>query len=121
MTEPNEAPETAVPQAPAPEAAVAWPALPSELPRSTGEEAHDAAVDALLERLGALPSTPVSGHGEAYAALHDDLLEALNEDVAGQTPQDKALQPRQTQDKATQHQQTQDHSTDRGTPHDDQA
>ena len=39
---------------------------------------------ALLDRLGALPSTPVSGHGEAYAALHDDLLAALNEDVAGQ-------------------------------------
>jgi hypothetical protein len=86
MTEPNEAPETAVPQASAREAAVPWPALRSELPRATGPEAQDAAVGALLERLGALPSTPVSGHGEAYAALHDDLLEALNEDVAGQTP-----------------------------------
>jgi hypothetical protein len=25
----------------------------------------------------------VSGHGEVYAGMHDALLEALNEDVAG--------------------------------------
>jgi hypothetical protein len=89
MTEPNQAPEA---EAPEPEAAVAWPTLPSELPGAsqsgtqnrTQNGTQDAAVDALLERLGALVSTPVSGHGEAYAALHDDLMEALNEDVAGQ-------------------------------------
>jgi hypothetical protein len=83
MTEPNQAPETSTPETSGQEAAVAWPALPSELPGGTGKVTQDAAVDRLLERLGALPSTPVSGHGEAYAALHDDLLEALNEDVAG--------------------------------------
>jgi hypothetical protein len=26
---------------------------------------------------------PVSGHGAVYAGLHDDLMEALNEDVTG--------------------------------------
>jgi hypothetical protein len=25
----------------------------------------------------------VAGHGEVYAGLHDELLEALNEDVSG--------------------------------------
>ncbi len=86
MTEPNQAV-----QAPEPEAAVVWPALPPKRPQAsqngtngTDSGTPDAAVAALLDRLGALPSTPVSGHGEAYAALHDDLLAALNEDVAGQ-------------------------------------
>jgi hypothetical protein len=45
-------------------------------------------VDALLERLGGLAELPVSGHGEIYAALHDDLMEALNEHTPG--PNDAA-------------------------------
>ena len=61
-----------------PEAGAGWPSSHG------GAAASDAAVDALLERLGALPSTPVSQHGGIYGALHDDLMEALNEDVTGQ-------------------------------------
>ena len=61
------------------EARVEWPA-------HAGEPAvGDTAVDALLVRLGALPELPVSVHGEVYAGLHDELAEALNEDVAGQS------------------------------------
>ena len=114
MTEPKEALEPAAPGEPggelAREPAVIWPELPSGLPRATGPEIRDPAVDALLERLGTLASTPVSGHGEAYAALHDGLLEALNEDVAGQAPAGQTTAA-----------QTHDSSRDRGTPHDDQA
>ena len=43
----------------------------------------DPAVNAVLDRLGAVRQMPVSGHGEVYAGMHDALLEALNEDVAG--------------------------------------
>ena len=46
----------------------------------------DPAIDAMLVRLGALPELPVAAHGEVYAGLHDELVEALNEDVAGQAP-----------------------------------
>lgn len=78
---------------------VAWPVLPSQLRtveergrEMQGHEAHEAhgartpvqdpAVSAVLDRLAALQQTPVSGHGELYAGMHDALLEALNEDVA---------------------------------------
>ena len=88
---------------PSPEADVAWPALPSQRHRegqqapghvaqaqhaqgheSQGAEApsQDPAVSAVLDRLAAVRLTPVSGHGELYAGMHDALLEALNEDVA---------------------------------------
>jgi hypothetical protein len=60
------------------EAGVGWPLFQG------GAATRDAAVDVLLERLGALPSTPVSEHGGIYGNLHDDLMEALNEDVTGQ-------------------------------------
>ncbi|MEC5180971.1 hypothetical protein [Arthrobacter sp. CG_A4] len=56
-----------------------WPPLPA------GAAARDATVDALLERLGGLPGQPVAVHGEVYAGLHDDLMEALNDDVTGPT------------------------------------
>ncbi|WP_196802312.1 hypothetical protein [Arthrobacter sp. 131MFCol6.1] len=86
---------------------VAWPELPSEqfpadlrghaAPEHTapehaapGQQAGerqaavlDPAVNAVLDLLGAVRQTPVSGHGEVYAGMHDALLEALNEDVAG--------------------------------------
>ena len=61
-----------------PEAKAGWPSFHG------GAAARDAAVDVLLERLGALPSTPVSRHSDIYGNLHDDLMEALNEDVTGQ-------------------------------------
>lgn len=62
---------------------VDWPALPSR--QKQGRQAHvqDPAVSAVLDRLAAVRLTPVSGHGEVYAGMHDALLEALNEDVAG--------------------------------------
>ncbi|MGO4492309.1 hypothetical protein AB4Y86_09485 [Arthrobacter sp. 2YAF22_2] len=44
----------------------------------------DPAIENLLSRLGSLSGLPVSAHGEVYAGLHDGLVEALNEDVAGQ-------------------------------------
>ncbi|WP_426976899.1 hypothetical protein ACQCSU_19360 [Pseudarthrobacter sp. O4] len=59
------------------ETRVDWPSLPA------GAAAQDPYVDALLERLGTLPGLPVAVHGEVFAGLHDDLLEALNEDVSG--------------------------------------
>jgi hypothetical protein len=40
----------------------------------------DTSVDAVLERLGNLQGLPVEQHAEAYSALHDALLDALNED-----------------------------------------
>ncbi|MET3921783.1 hypothetical protein [Arthrobacter sp. UYEF20] len=66
---------------PAPEARVDWPSLPEAF--SQDAAAQDPDVDALLERLGTLPGLPVAVHGEVYAGLHDDLMEALNEDVSG--------------------------------------
>jgi hypothetical protein len=59
-------------------AGVGWPSFQG------GAAAGDEAVDVLLERLGALPWTPVSEHGGIYGNLHDDLMEALDEDVTGQ-------------------------------------
>jgi hypothetical protein len=107
MTELNQEPNPALNQAPnqlraeaeAPDLVsdVAWPDLPSrrlsaelsghaaqEL-QTQGQPAHvqDPAVSAVLDRLAALRQTPVSEHGEVYAGMHDALLEALNEDVAG--------------------------------------
>jgi hypothetical protein len=42
-------------------------------------------VESLLERLGALPALPVAAHGEVYAGLHNDLMEALD-DAGGSAP-----------------------------------
>ena len=111
MTEPNQEPNSAlVPalnqapnQVPAESEAsgltadVAWPDLPSQQlsaepsghaeqgQRAHGQQAHvqDPAVSAVLDRLAAVRQAPVSEHGEVYAGMHDALLEALNEDVAG--------------------------------------
>ena len=109
MTELNQLPESALNQAPsqlpaeaeaeAPSLAadIAWPDLPSRQlsaepsghaaqgQQSQGQQAHvqDPDVSAVLDRLAALRQTPVSEHGEVYAGMHDALLEALNEDVAG--------------------------------------
>ncbi len=85
---PGALPEPAGPEAPASASIAAeapWPALPSELasadPSGKLAAVQDPAVSAVLDRLGAVPHTPVSGHGELYAGMHDALLEALNEDV----------------------------------------
>lgn len=40
----------------------------------------DASVDAALNRLADIEGLPVAGHAEAYTALHDALLDALNDD-----------------------------------------
>jgi hypothetical protein len=87
MTEPNHATATEAPETEEAPAGVSWPPLPSEPAAQTSTAQNslgqDPAVSSLLERLGALPGRPVAGHGEVYAGLHDELLEALNEDVSG--------------------------------------
>jgi hypothetical protein len=97
MTEPNHATATEAPETEEAPAGVSWPPLPSEPATQTSATqtsaaqdsaaqnslGQDPAVSSLLERLGALPGRPVAGHGEVYAGLHDELLEALNEDVSG--------------------------------------
>jgi hypothetical protein len=87
MTEPNHATATEAPETEEAPAGVSWPSLPSEPAAQTSAAqdslGQDPAVSSLLERLGALPGRPVAGHGEVYAGLHDELLEALNEDVSG--------------------------------------
>lgn len=40
----------------------------------------DSAVEAVLDRLADIQGLPVAAHAEAYSALHDDLLDALNDD-----------------------------------------
>jgi hypothetical protein len=82
MTEPNHATATDVAETEEAPAGVSWPSLPSE-PATQSSAAQDPAISSLLDRLGALPGMPVSGHGAVYAGLHDDLMEALNEDVTG--------------------------------------
>jgi len=83
----DQAPDEQPAEAPTPAADVAWPELPSQqLPAELSGHAAavlDPAVNAVLDRLGAVRQMPVSGHGEVYAGMHDALLEALNEDVAG--------------------------------------
>ena len=88
----DQAPDEQPAEAPTPAADVAWPELPSQqLPAELSGHAApehaaavlDPAVNAVLDRLAAVRQMPVSAHGEVYASLHDALLEALNEDVAG--------------------------------------
>ena len=78
MTELNNFPETD-----AGPAGVSWPAAPAEAGESAGLSTgvlEDASVAAVLDRLAGIPALPVGGHADAYSALHDALLDALNED-----------------------------------------
>ena len=76
MTELNNFPETD-----AEGAGVSWPAAGAgeQSGLSTGVP-EDASVAAVLDRLAGIPGLPVGGHADAYSALHDALLDALNED-----------------------------------------
>jgi hypothetical protein len=82
MTELNNFPETDTDPA-----GVSWPAVPAGSVNRAGNiggspgasQAGDASVAAVLERLAGVPELSVSGHAEAYAGLHDALLDALNE------------------------------------------
>lgn len=56
-----------------------WPERTADAPL-----AADPAVEALLEPLDTLAHLPVADHGDVYAALHDELADALNEDVTGE-------------------------------------
>ncbi|HSN35443.1 MAG TPA: hypothetical protein VLT34_03760 [Arthrobacter sp.] len=81
MTELNRSTQSDLEEA---ETRASWPALPPAPSHPAGHvPSTDHAVAALLERLSALPELPVDRHQEVYAGLHDDLLAALNEDVAG--------------------------------------
>ncbi|MFE4836203.1 hypothetical protein ACFRAU_16175 [Arthrobacter sp. NPDC056691] len=80
-------PGGAAPDSAAPDSAVdaalsdaAWPEL--TVPGSPASEAGvaDPAVLAVLDRVREIPGLPVSEHPAAYAAMHDALLEALNEE-----------------------------------------
>lgn len=43
----------------------------------------DSRVDAVLAGLDGVPGRPVAEHAALYTELHDGLLAALNEDLAG--------------------------------------
>ncbi len=66
---------------------VRWPELPSRTGpvSSPGHPAasDDPAVSAILARLTGIPEAAVSAHLDIYTRLHDELRDALNEDVAG--------------------------------------
>ena len=49
-------------------------------PEAPGAGITDPAVARALARLADLPQTPVAEHEAAYTALHDELLEALNDE-----------------------------------------
>jgi hypothetical protein len=78
MTELNNFPETD-----SDPAGVSWPATPAGNGGSAGHRmaaVEDASVAAVLDRLADIPGLPVGGHADAYSALHDALLDALNDD-----------------------------------------
>lgn len=83
MTELNHAPEAEEPNEEHAPAGLSWPTLPAGFFAERPDAVQDPAITAVLERLGALPGTPVSGHDEVYSRLHEELMEALNEDVTG--------------------------------------
>ncbi len=88
ISESNHATETQAAEHPGAEtpAGVPWPAPspesgPGSSPRPRAADA-DPAINAILARLEALPKLAVSDHLDVYTRVHDDLRDALNEDVA---------------------------------------
>lgn len=69
---------------PEPAAAQPFPAWPE----AAGAGITDPAVARALARLADLPQAPVAEHEAAYAALHDELLEALNDEHPDATQAD---------------------------------
>ena len=67
-----------------------WPELgaPGNGPDSNGPDSGvtDPAVRAILDQVRELPALPVSEHPDAYAGMHDALLEALNEEPLNEEP-----------------------------------
>lgn len=61
-----------------PDAAASQPS--PEWPEEPGAGITDPAVARALARLADLPQAPVAEHEAAYTALHDELLEALNDE-----------------------------------------
>ena len=61
-----------------PDAATAEPS--PDWPEAPGAGITDPAVARALARLADLPQAPVAEHEAAYTALHDELLEALNDE-----------------------------------------
>jgi hypothetical protein len=71
-----------------PDAAAAQP-FP-DWPEAGGAGITDPAVARALARLADLPHAPVAEHEAAYTALHDELLEALNDEHPGARATDGA-------------------------------
>jgi hypothetical protein len=68
-----------------------WPELP--VPGSASEAGvADPAVLATLDRVREVPGLPVSEHLAAYAAMHDALLGALNEEPQNEAPREEPQQ-----------------------------
>ena len=61
-----------------PDAAAAEPS--PDWPEAPGAGITDPAVARALARLADLPQAPVAEHEAIYTALHDELLEALNDE-----------------------------------------
>jgi hypothetical protein len=76
-------PDGSVPDGSVSDAAVsdaAWPELTVPGTGAGDAGVADPAVFAILARVREVPGLPVSEHPAAYTGMHDDLLEALNEE-----------------------------------------
>jgi hypothetical protein len=63
---------------------VSWPEPPpadSGAGGSEGISVVDGTVHEILDQVREIPGLPVSEHPAAYTAMHDALLEALNQDT----------------------------------------
>jgi hypothetical protein len=64
----------------------AWPELAVSGDGPLDRGVSDPAVRAILDRVREVPGLPVSEHADAYAGMHDALLEALNEEPGRDQP-----------------------------------